>query len=137
MQTKYSPTGESWGLSTHLDLHGCNDRVKSKDAIRNYVITLCDEVIHMKRHGDCLIEYFGNPNDGLEGYSVFQFIETSSIDGHFCDSDDSCYIDVFSCAEYDPEEVEKFTKAYFGATDCEVHVVVRMFGKNSPRNTSA
>lgn len=133
MKTKYSPTGESWGLLASLDVHGCSDKVKDKEAIRAYFIQLCDEVIRMKRFGPCHVEYFGDPGIGLEGYSAFQFIQTSCVSGHFSDTDDSAYIDVFSCADFDPEEVAKFTVAYFDAEDCSVSVTVRMYGdKNAP-----
>lgn len=72
---------KAWGLLASIDLYECDPKlIKSPKAIKKFVIELC-EVIKMKRHGDPLIERFA---EGLlEGYSMIQFIETSSITAHF------------------------------------------------------
>lgn len=134
MKTKYSPTGESWGLLVSLDLFGCDSKIiNDGKALQQYAIELCD-VINMKRYGPCHCELFGEAGTPLAGYSIFQFIETSCISGHFSGSDNSAYVDVFSCSEFDPEVVEKFTVEYFKAEQCTKHVIPRMYDARA-RNT--
>jgi len=102
----------AWGWNTSVDLKKCNEKIKNKDDIKDYVYQICD-LIDMKRFGPCHIHRFGT--DNKEGYSMVQLIETSNITGHFCDQDNSAYIDIFSCKEYDVLELEKFTKKFFDA----------------------
>jgi len=130
MNNRFSPTGQSWGLLASLDLFGCNARISDGNAIKQYIVDLCDNVIHMKRYGPCHLELFGEAGTPLAGYSAFQFIETSCVSGHFSDSDHSAYIDVFSCADFEPEAVKKFTMEYFGARDCKMTITPRLYDEN-------
>ncbi len=130
MNCRFSPTGQAWGLLVSLDLYGCNSKVNDGKAIKNYVTTLCDDVIHMKRYGDCHLELFGEAGTPLAGYSVFQFIETSCVSGHFSETDNSAYIDVFSCADFEPEAVKAFTMEYFGAQRANMTVTPRLYDGN-------
>jgi S-adenosylmethionine/arginine decarboxylase-like enzyme len=129
MECKYSPTGEAWGLLVSLDVYGCSDKRKDADALKEYVTKLCDEVIHMKRFGECHVEHFGNPGQDLEGLSFFQFIETSCVSGHCSDTHDECYIDVFSCADFDPEEVASFTVRFFDAREATMVITPRLYDR--------
>ncbi len=121
MNNRYAPGVEIWGLETSIDIHGCNDKIDSAEALTKYVIELCD-LIKMKRYGQCFVERFGAPGTDLAGLSMFQFIETSCISGHFSPSTMSAYINVFSCADYDPDVVKKFTEKFFGARDSKILV---------------
>ncbi len=123
MNNRYAPGEEIWGLEVSLDIHGCNDKIDNADAVKNYVVELC-ELIKMKRYGPCLVERFGAPGTDLEGLSMFQFIETSCISGHFSPSTNSAYINVFSCADFDPEVVKAFTEKYYGAKAKETKILV-------------
>ena len=114
-----------WGLLTSLDIYGC-DREIIRDAakIKEYVIQLC-EVIGMQRFGDCQVVHFGK-DERVAGHSMVQLIETSLISGHFANLTNAAYIDVFSCKPYDPEQVARFSKAFFQAEFIEMHVTKRM-----------
>ena len=111
-----------WGWSTSLDLRRCNDKIKDKADIKDYVWQLCD-LIEMKRFGQCHIERFGTGNKA--GYSMLQLIETSNITGHFCDDNNSAYIDIFSCKPYDAKELAVFTKQFFQAESMVYHTTQR------------
>jgi S-adenosylmethionine decarboxylase len=121
MNNRFAPGNEIWGLESSLDLHGCTDNIDSTEALKRYVVELC-ALIKMKMYGPCLVERFGAPGTDLEGLSMFQFIETSCISGHFSPSTKSAYINVFSCADYDPDVVKKFTEQFFGASDSKMLV---------------
>lgn len=107
-----------WHIS--LDLKDCNDLIQSKESLRTYVSELC-RLLEMKTYGKCLIEYFGEASDKTAGYSLFQFIETSAITGHFSNAYHTAYIDIFSCKPYDYAKVIKFTSDFFGTLliDCK------------------
>jgi S-adenosylmethionine decarboxylase len=124
MNNRFAPGEDIWGLEASLDLHGCNDKIDSDKALEQYVIELCN-LIKMKRYGKCLVERFGAPGTDLQGLSMFQFIETSCISGHFSPSTKSAYINVFSCADYDPDVVQKFSEKFFGASDSKMMVNAR------------
>ena len=123
MNNRYAPGEEIWGLEVSLDIHGCNGKIDNAEAVKNYVVELC-ELIKMKRYGPCLVERFGAPGTDLEGLSMFQFIETSCISGHFSPSTNSAYINVFSCADFDPDVVKKFTEKYYGAKATDTKMLV-------------
>jgi S-adenosylmethionine/arginine decarboxylase-like enzyme len=116
-------SSNSWGLLSSIDLHGCNpETIRNPEKIKQYVLELC-ELIDMKRHGECLIERFGEGD--IEGYSMFQFIETSCISGHFDEKiANAAYIDIFSCKFFEPKVAADFTQKFFEAKDYkETHVL--------------
>ena len=104
--TKQSP----WGWSTSLDLKRCNDKMKDKADLKDYVYQVCD-LIDMTRFGECQVYKFGTGNKA--GYSMLQLIETSNITGHFCDQDNSAFLDIFSCKPYNTIDMVDFTKKFF------------------------
>ena len=113
-----------WGVSTSLDFKNCNNNIKNKQKIQTYVYELC-ELIDMKRFGDCHVIYFGE-DEKIAGYSMFQLIETSLISGHFANSSNAAYIDIFSCKNYDVQKVLKYTGDFFGSKDVTYNVNYRV-----------
>lgn len=105
-----------YGQELILNLYECNPKTISSGAkIKEFVTTLCDKVIKMKRYGEPLIPHFGHENPITAGYSLVQLIETSSVTGHFSEYKRSCYINIFSCAWYDMEKTSAFCQEFFGA----------------------
>ena len=47
------------------------------------------------------------------GYSLTQLIETSNIMMHCSEDLNACFLDVFSCKKFKPEDVEEVCKEYF------------------------
>lgn len=91
--------------------------------MRDFVFALCQE-IGMEPHGEPYIKKFGGGS--LEGHSVMQFIETSSITIHFDDQMGSrAFIDIFSCKYFDQKRAYKFSKNYFGAQSGKVWSLIR------------
>ena len=109
-ETEFLPG--AWGLLSSVDLEECDpELIRSADAIRQYVIELCD-LIEMKRFGECNVVHFGE-DERVAGYSMFQLIETSCISAHFANESNRSYIDIFSCKAYDPRVVGEFTRQFF------------------------
>ncbi len=123
LETEYNDIN-AWGLLASIDLHNCNkDDIRNPEKIKQFVIALCDK-INMVRHGECQVERFGDGE--LEGYSAFQFIETSSVVAHFDEKvSDAAYIDIFSCKFFSPFEAETFCKEFFSAEDSKLNYLIR------------
>ena len=124
IQTSTEDKTEYWGMSSCIDLYDCElTLMQNADAIREFVVLLCDR-IKMRRYGDTQVVFFGD-EPRVQGFSMTQFIETSLISAHFADASRAIYLDVFSCAPYDPKETAKFAAEYFKAGRYELHVVHR------------
>ncbi|HEJ84250.1 MAG TPA: S-adenosylmethionine decarboxylase [Desulfobacteraceae bacterium] len=114
-----------FGWELVLDLYECDDEtISSEEDIQRFARELC-KVLDMKAYGDPLTPYFGENQEHTKGYSLLQFIETSSITGHFSESTGAAYINIFSCREYDYDLVEEFTKNFFGAKRIQSRRLVR------------
>ena len=113
-----------FGLSVHINLFGCNhEKICDIEYIKAWIIDLCN-YIEMKRHGDMIAERFGT-EPHLYGYSVMQLIETSCITAHFSEQTDCCYIDVFSCKDFDDMKTAEFCADYFDAKDYTYETLFR------------
>jgi S-adenosylmethionine/arginine decarboxylase-like enzyme len=119
-----SDSTEYWGISSSIDLYECDlELMQNADAIREFVKILCDR-IKMRRYGDTQVVHFGD-DPRVTGFSMTQLIETSRISAHFAEASCAIYLDVFSCAPYEPEEVARFAVAYFKAATYNINVVYR------------
>lgn len=109
-----------WGRSLSVDLHECDYKlVKDPQAIIKFVHKLC-KLIKMKRHGLTQVQRFGHGN--LRGWSVSQFIETSSITAHFDEKGNRAFIDIFSCKTFNPKIAAKFCQKFFKAKNKFIYV---------------
>src|SRR5574341_1030767 len=101
-----------WGLSSCIDLYECDlNLMKDAEAIREFVRALCDR-IKMRRYGETQVVHFGD-EPRVNGFSMTQLIETSLISAHFAEASRAIYLDVFSCAPYEPKAVAEFALKYF------------------------
>jgi S-adenosylmethionine decarboxylase len=92
-----------WGYHASFDCVSCPmERVTSEKNIRLFIDNIVS-AIDMKSYGEPMIAHFATHNADASGYSFCQMIETSNISGHFSDKTGDCYIDIFSCKEYDTD----------------------------------
>ncbi len=113
-----------WGMLTSIDLFNCDHEILSSgEKIKQYAIEVCD-LIDMKRFGEPVVVRFG-ADPKVSGYSLAQLIETSLISGHFAETDNSVYIDIFSCKFYDQQKAVDFTKNFFKAEKFVFNVILR------------
>jgi S-adenosylmethionine decarboxylase len=114
-----------FGYELIMDLYGCDLTVmRSKKKLTEYIDRLCP-LIDMEKYGKTLLEYFGTKQPHTKGYSLLQFIETSSITGHFSEQWRISYINIFSCKSFDPAVAKKFTKEFFKAKQARTRFIVR------------
>ncbi len=115
---------DPWGVLTSIDIYSCDpDTIRDATKIEQFVYELCD-VIEMKRYGDCQVVHFGE-DEKVEGFSMTQLIETSLISGHFANTSNSVYLDVFSCKFYEPREVAEFATSYFSGDNYKMQIALR------------
>lgn len=115
----------TFGWELQLDLYDCDPvAISMEQIIREYGLKLCN-VIEMVPYGEPQTPYFGENCEHTKGYSLLQFIETSSIVGHFSEGTGAAYLNIFSCKPFDPKLAEKFTCDYFGAQSCVARMVIR------------
>ena len=113
-----------WGVSSCIDLYDCDlTLMQDEAAIRQFVRELCD-LIQMRRFGETQVVRFGD-DPRVTGFSMTQLIETSLVSAHFADNSCAIYLDLFSCAPYDPQEAAAFTARYFKSQRHNVQVVER------------
>lgn len=116
---------QTFGFELIMDLSECDVEVmSSKKKLTEYVNTLC-KLIDMKKYGKVQLPYFGLEKPQTKGYSLLQFIETSSITGHFSEYWKKSYLNIFSCKPYDHKLAAKYTKEFFKAKKIKVHFIVR------------
>lgn len=115
-----------FGQELILNLYGCDlEKISSGKTIKKFVITLCDDVIKMKRYGDAFIPHFGHDNPITSGYSLVQLIETSSVTAHFSEYKKSVYLNIFSCAWFDARKTKEFCKKFFNAKKVKATLIKR------------
>ncbi|MCF7908574.1 MAG: S-adenosylmethionine decarboxylase [Candidatus Omnitrophica bacterium] len=116
---------KAFGYELIMDLYDCDLKtMKSKKKISAYVDRLC-ELIDMEKYGKLHLPYFGLQKPQTSGYSLLQFIETSSITGHFSEHWRISYINIFSCKFFDHKVALKFTKDFFSANRVKSKFIVR------------
>jgi S-adenosylmethionine/arginine decarboxylase-like enzyme len=106
---------ETWGEELRIDLFDCKrEKVTQKEYLKEYIKKVV-ELIDMKPYGECLVERFGEGD--INGVSAFSFLMTSSIVVH-CREDNGhsdCYINIFSCKDFDPQSAIIFSQGFFEA----------------------
>ena len=113
----------TWGKHLVLDAAGCSPkRIGSATVIKNFTNDLVKQ-IDMVAYGDPQIVMFGTGNK--KGYTLIQLIETSNIAAHFVEENNTMYLDVFSCKDFDPEIVKKLVHEYFHAQSFSSRVLLR------------
>ncbi|MBE0671663.1 MAG: S-adenosylmethionine decarboxylase [Anaerolineales bacterium] len=123
-ETTAEETTDYWGVSSAIDLYECDlALMQNAEAIKDFVRILCDR-IKMRCYGETQVVFFGD-EPRVQGFSMTQLIETSLISAHFADASRAIYLDVFSCAPYDPEDAAKFAMEYFKASHYHLSVSYR------------
>ena len=113
-----------WGVSSCIDLYDCElHLMQDAAAIKRFVAELC-ELIKMRRFGETQVVHFGD-DPRVTGFSMTQLIETSLVSAHFADNSKAIYLDVFSCAPYNPDEAASFAAQFFSAQHHKVQVIER------------
>jgi S-adenosylmethionine/arginine decarboxylase-like enzyme len=97
--------------------------------IEKFTNTLVKD-IDMVAYGKPQIIMFGSGNK--KGYTLVQLIETSNICAHFVEETDDMYLDVFSCKDFDPDQVKKIVKSFFDPQFIDITTLIRQAPRPTP-----
>lgn len=112
-----------WGKHLLLDASKCcNHAIRNKHIIDSFARTLVRK-IDMVAYGEPQIHHFGLGDK--KGYTLVQLIQTSNITAHFCEESNDMYLDVFSCKEFKPEDVEAVVNEYFKPNTYKSRMIIR------------
>lgn len=119
-----------YGKELILDLYGCDVTKFTRQSIEEWLRQLC-ELIDMKRTDLHFWDYDGVPEaeipydqPHLMGRTAVQFIMTSNITTHTLEIGE-CYINLFSCKDYDSLAASSFTVKWFGSNQYEYRTIIR------------
>ena len=113
----------TWGKHLILDAGGCSSKmIGDPTVITNFAKTLVKR-IDMVAYGQPQVVMFGTGNK--KGYTLIQLIETSNIAAHFVEENNSMYLDVFSCKNFDPDVVKEAVHEFFDAQKFRTKVMLR------------
>jgi S-adenosylmethionine decarboxylase len=113
----------TWGKHLLLDAGGVIPHTIRNPANIHEFNNALVKRIDMVAYGSPQIVHFGS--DGKAGYTLVQLIETSNICAHFVEENNSMYLDVFSCKDFDEQLVKETVEAFFGARTMKMRVVTR------------
>lgn len=117
-----------WGWHYSLDAAGCNENIKSYDAIKAFIEALVP-AIDMKAFEAPRIVHFAADDPIKGGYTLDQLIETSNICCHYCDATGEAYLDIFSCKDFNELDALDVFIEYFDPQDWNS----RFFRRGAPK----
>jgi S-adenosylmethionine decarboxylase len=120
-------------LHVMLDLYGCSRNLLENKAFLREVLDQYPTRIGMQKVGPVELRYIQTSNPSDDGYSGFAIIATSHVSLHAWAPYGMVNIDIFSCEDFEVEEVVAFASSMFQTNDVEVHAVER--ATRSPRTT--
>ena len=118
-------------LHVMLDLYGCNQDLLADEAFLRRVLDEFPTRIGMQKVGPVELRFIKTSNPLDDGYSGFSIIATSHVSLHAWAPYKMVNIDIFSCEDFDEDDVVAFASVMFRTQDIEVHSVRR--ATRSPR----
>lgn len=121
---------DSYGKELILDLKECDPSTFTRESIQTFFESLCD-IIGMERCDMHFWDDLETPEDEKEtephlvGTSAIQFIKTSNITIHTLDILKTVYLNIFSCKDFSPRVVKRFTAAWFRGVISDATILER------------
>jgi len=113
----------TWGKHLILDAAGCSPKmIGCPKVITGFAKTLVKR-IDMVAFGEPQVVMFGSGNK--KGYTLIQLIETSNIAAHFVEENNSMYLDVFSCKDFNADVVKEAVHEFFDAQRFRTKLMLR------------
>ena len=121
------PLERRYGSELMLDMIDCDPATFSRESIDAF-FTKCCEVTNMVR----VVVHFWDEGrfelsnaDHVAGISAVCFIETSNMTIHALDRLKEVYLNIFTCSDFKPEDVESLAREWFGARLCTSRFLIR------------
>ena len=113
----------TWGKHLMIDAARLNGpAIRNPTRIHHFTAALVKR-IDMIPYGPSQVVMFGSGNK--KGYTMVQLIETSNICAHFVEENNSMYLDVFSCKDFDQMVVKETVEEFFEAKHMKLKVLTR------------
>ena len=112
----------NYGKHVILTASGCNAALLDKDKIADFCRDMVKR-IDMVPFGEPFVERFGE--DDEVGISAVQLIQTSAITIHTNDEARDMYLDVFSCKDFNAEDVLSAVKDWFAPEGLDSQTLLR------------
>ena len=114
-----------------IDLYGCRSDLLADEILLQRVLNEYPDRIGMQKVSPVFLRDIKTSDPLDDGMSGFIIIATSHISLHAWPCYGMVNIDVFSCEDFDTEEVARFAEEMFQTRDRELHEVERAL--RSPR----
>jgi len=103
----------SYGLECIIDLHNCDKNTLTVNSLQEFVKQLL-EVANMEAYGPIRVwEDHESQEPHIQGNAVFQWITTSHIMVYALTLTNLVMINLFSCKDFNVDDVLKLSKNYF------------------------
>ena len=122
---------KQFGYEFIVDCKGAdNIKIRSLENIQAFVDELIEKTGMQKMcsmHSYYLPDTIDNREMGIIGWSICQFIQTSSITAHFCEGEynGTIYLNFFSCKLFEAEDVIRLLIKYFNCFIVNKHFLDR------------
>jgi S-adenosylmethionine decarboxylase len=114
-----------------IDLYGCRSDLLADEKLLQRVLDEYPDRIGMQKVSPVFLKDIKTSDPLDDGMSGFIIIATSHVSLHAWPCYGMVNIDVFSCEDFDTEEVARFAEEMFQTQDRELHEVERAL--RSPR----
>ena len=123
----------TFGWELIIDANECDlESIRSLENIQAFVDEVI-EVTKMTKMGELHAHYLEDTPEhrkkGIIGWSICQFIVTSSLIMHFCEDPNkntgTLYLNYFSCKSFDPADVKNCLQKYFKCDVCQTNNILR------------
>jgi S-adenosylmethionine decarboxylase len=119
---------EFWGYHLILDCSSCDvPKIQDRDNVYKFIKSLVKR-IDMTPIGEPYIEYTAAEFPDKAGFTAVQVIVTSSIVAHFIDSSGDLYLDVFSCKQFNNDDVIDEVNKSFSPKKIRTNFLTRQAG---------
>jgi len=121
---------EAYGKELVLDLHDCDSDNFTRVNIEAFFVELCEKM-GVERGDLNFWDYEDEPEkyekapDHLKGISAIQFIMTSNVTIHTLDVLRKCFLNIFSCDDFEVEMVVGVVLDWFGGRIVTKYVLER------------
>lgn len=114
-----------------IDLYSCNSTLLENETFLRQVLDEYPDYIGMDKVSPVELRYIQTSEPLDDGFSGFVIIATSHVSLHAWPPYGMVNLDIFSCEEFDVDDVVFFATMKFQTDDVEVHAVER--ATRSPR----
>jgi S-adenosylmethionine/arginine decarboxylase-like enzyme len=112
-------------MEAAIDLHQCKLEKMTLQHLLDFIKQLV-AIAGMKEQGDPVVwDASGSDELHIKGYSILQFIQTSSIVMHTMDKTNLICLNLFSCKPFDVDVVISFAQKFFDTVKTQVTVINR------------